>query len=149
MQQREQLQADIEQRLGEMDPPVELVALEQPGGDTLRLFIDREEGGVDLALCEQVTRELRELLIEHSLEVSSPGADRLLTKPEHFRRFTGRKVRVRTADAVAGRRNFTGTIKAADDESVSVEADGADVRIPLKAIRRSNLVPNFGFGGKA
>ena len=132
-----------------MTPPVELVALERPKGDTLRLFIDREQGGVDLALCEQVTGELRDLLLDFSLEVSSPGADRPLTKPEHFRRFTGRKVRVRTADAVEGRRNFTGTIKAADDESVSVEADGADVRIPLAAIRRSNLVPNFGFGGKA
>ena len=86
---------------GAMDPPVELVALEQPGGDTLRLVIDHEEG-VDLALCEQVTGELRDLLIEYSLEVSSPGADRPLTKPEHFRRFLGRKVRVRTADAIAG-----------------------------------------------
>jgi ribosome maturation factor RimP len=148
MPQREEIQRQIEDRLGAMTPPVELVALEQPKGDTLRLFIDREDG-VDLGLCERVTGELRDLLLDFSLEVSSPGADRPLTKPEHFRRFLGRKVRVRTDDAIAGRRNFTGTIKAADDESVSVEADGADVRIPLAVIRRSNLVPNFGFGGKA
>lgn len=148
MDKREQLQRDIEAKIEAMEPPVELVTLEQPSSGTLRLFIDREDG-VDLAACEQVTRELRELLAEYSLEVSSPGADRPLTKPEHFRRFLGRKVRVRTADAIAGRRNFTGTLKAADDESVSVEADGDDVRIPLAVIRRSNLVPNFGFGGKA
>ena len=133
------LQATIEARLREFDPEVELIALEQPAAESLRLFIDRP-GGVDLALCEAVTGELRDLLERYSLEVSSPGVDRPLTKPEHFRRFLGRRVRVRTTDAIEGRRNFTGTIAEADDDSVLVAAEGTPVRIPITGIKRSNLI---------
>jgi len=136
---RQDLQETIEARLREFDPEVELIALERPAAETLRLYIDRP-GGVDLALCETVTGELRDLLEQYSLEVSSPGIDRPLTKPEHFRRFLGRRVRVRTQRAIEGRRNFTGTLTEADDESVMVAADGAPVRIPLDGIKRSNLV---------
>jgi ribosome maturation factor RimP len=138
-----ELQETIERRIGELDPKVELIALERPAAETLRLFIDHPEG-VDLALCEHVTNQLRELLESWSLEVSSPGADRPLTKPEHYRRFVGRRVKVRTEESIAGRRNFTGTLTEADDESVSLDADGAAVRIPLTGIRRSNLIPEFG-----
>lgn len=130
-----------------MDPEVELIALEQPGTARLRLFIDHP-GGVDLALCERATNELRDLLERYALEVSSPGVDRPLTKPEHFRRYLGSEIRVKTTDAIEGSRNFTGTLTEADDESVSVESDRGAVRIPLARIRRSNLVPDFGFGGK-
>lgn len=63
---------DIQQRLSELDPEIELVALEQPRTDALRLFIDHP-AGVDLGLCERVTDHLRDLLVEYSLEVSSPG----------------------------------------------------------------------------
>lgn len=148
MSEQEELEAKIEARLGEMDPAAELIAVERPAATVLRIYVDHPDG-VDLALCERVTGELRDLLERFSLEVSSPGLDRPLTKPEHFRRFVGREVRVRTADAIEGRRNFTGRLTAADGESVSVEADGDAVRIPLARIRRSNLVPDFGFGGKA
>jgi ribosome maturation factor RimP len=99
---------------------------------------------VDIALCERVTGELRDLLESYSLEVSSPGLDRPLTKPEHFRRFLGRRVKVRTVEEISGRRNFTGTLTDADDEAVCVDADGSAVRIPLAGIRRSNLIPEFG-----
>jgi ribosome maturation factor RimP len=133
------LQATIEARLRDFDPEVELIALEQPAAENLRLFIDRP-GGVDLALCEAVTGELRDLLERYSLEVSSPGVDRPLTKPAHFRRFLGRRVRVRTTDAIEGRRNFTGTLAEADDDSVLVAAEGTPVRIPIDGIKRSNLV---------
>jgi ribosome maturation factor RimP len=138
-----QLQTTVENRLEQFDPDIELIALERPAAETLRLYIDHPDG-VDLALCERVTGELRDLLESYALEVSSPGIDRPLTKPEHFRRFLGRKVKVRTEEAIAGRRNFTGTLKDADDEAVSLDADGADVRIPLARIRRSNLIPDFG-----
>jgi ribosome maturation factor RimP len=138
-----QLQSTIEDRIAGFDPEVELIALERPAGDTLRLYIDHPEG-VDLALCERVTGELRELLESYSLEVSSPGIDRPLTKPEHFRRFLGRRIKVRTEEEIGGRRNFTGKLTEADDEGVSLEADGTDVRIPLAGIRRSNLIPDFG-----
>jgi ribosome maturation factor RimP len=66
------LQQDIQKQLSDLDPEIEVVALEQPRTDALRLFIDYP-GGVDLALCERVTKHLRHLLVDHSLEVSSPG----------------------------------------------------------------------------
>jgi ribosome maturation factor RimP len=143
----QELQETIEERIGALDPELELIALERPAAETLRLYIDHPEG-VDLARCEHVTEEFRDLLEHWSLEVSSPGADRPLTKPEHFRRFLGRRVKVRTDEEIAGRRNFTGTLTDADEEAVSVEANGSSVRIPLAGIRRSNLIPDFG-GGSA
>lgn len=66
------LQQDIQQQLTDLDPEIEVVALEQPGTDALRLFIDHP-AGVDLGLCERVTNHLRHLLVDHTLEVSSPG----------------------------------------------------------------------------
>ena len=135
------LQAQIEDRLRKLDPALELIALERPAAETLRLYIDHPDG-VDLALCERVTNHLQDLLVSWSLEVSSPGADRPLTKPEHFRRFTGRRVRVRTREAIEGQRSFTGTLTAADESRVSIDAGTGEVKIPLARIRRSNLVPD-------
>jgi ribosome maturation factor RimP len=137
----DRLQEQIESRLRDLDPEVELIALERPSGETLRLFIDHPDG-VDLALCERVTNHLRDLLESWSLEVSSPGADRPLTKPEHFRRFMGRRIRVRTREAIEGRRTFTGTLTAADERRVCLDAGPDAVEIPFSGIRRSNLVPD-------
>jgi ribosome maturation factor RimP len=148
LSERSELQETIERRIATVDPRIELIMVEQPAGESLRLYIDHPDG-VNLALCERVTNELRDLLTEWSLEVSSPGADRPLTKPEHFRRFLGRRVKVRTNEEISGRRNFTGTLTEADDESVSLESEGRAVRIPLAGIRRSNLIPEFGRGGAA
>jgi ribosome maturation factor RimP len=136
----EDLQAKIEATLSAREPEVELIALERPAGSALRLFIDHP-AGVDLGMCERVTGHLRDLLQTYSLEVSSPGLDRPLTKPEHYRRFVGQRVKVQTRDAIEGRRNFTGTLTAADDQSVSVDPGGGAVEIPLDRVRRSNLVP--------
>ena len=138
-----ELSATIECRLHDLDPEIELIALERPAAEALRLYIDHPEG-VDLGLCERATAQLGDLLEQYTLEVSSPGADRPLTKPEHFRRFLGRRVRVRTQDEIEGQRNFTGTLTAADEGSVSVDAERGAVTIPLAAVRRSNLVPDFG-----
>jgi ribosome maturation factor RimP len=135
------LQENIEIRLTELDPTIELIALESFASDGLRLYIDHPDG-VTLALCERVTHHLRELLLDYSLEVSSPGAERPLTKPEHFRRFQGRRVRVRTREALEGRRSFTGNIAGVDDRAVSVELEAGSVTIPLERIHRSNLVPD-------
>ena len=66
------LQQDLQQQLHELDSELDLVALEQPGSEALRLFIDHPQG-VDLALCEKVTRHLNHLRAEYALEVSSPG----------------------------------------------------------------------------
>jgi ribosome maturation factor RimP len=137
----EQIQVTIESRLSEAEPDVELLALERPASERLRLVIDRE-GGVDIALCERVTAALRDMLETWSLEVSSPGPERPLTKPEHFRRFVGSTVRVRTVEEIEGRRTFTGRLAGADENQVSVEATDGAVTIPLTAVRRSNLLPN-------
>lgn len=143
------LKETIETRLREFDSDVELIALERPTAGTLRLYIDRP-GGVDLALCEAVTGELRYLNEHYSLEVSSPGENRPLTKPEHFRRFLGRKVSVKTREAIEGQRNFKGTLADADDDTVTVAATGGTlVRIPFEGVERSNLVGEFGFGGES
>jgi len=137
----EQIQDTIESRLSEAEPDVELLALERPASERLRLVIDRD-GGVDIALCERVTAALRDMLETWSLEVSSPGPERPLTKPEHFRRFVGSTVRVRTVEEIEGRRTFTGRLAGADETQVSVEATDGAVTIPLTAVRRSNLLPN-------
>jgi ribosome maturation factor RimP len=136
----EDLEQTIETRLAELDPELELVMLERPAAETLRLYVDRP-AGVDLAVCEDVTAALSDLLAQYSLEVSSPGLDRPLTKPEHFRRFIGHQVRVRTSEAIDGRHNFTGELVAADEREVSLREAAAERAIPLGAIRRSNLVP--------
>jgi ribosome maturation factor RimP len=136
----EDLEQTIETRLAELDPELELVMLERPAAETLRLYVDRP-AGVDLAVCEDVTAALSDLLAQYSIEVSSPGLDRPLTKPEHFRRFIGHQVRVRTSEAIDGRHNFTGELVAADEREVSLREAAAERAIPLGAIRRSNLVP--------
>jgi ribosome maturation factor RimP len=142
----QQIEESIESRLRDREPDVELLALERPAAERLLLVIDRP-GGVDIALCEQVTSLLRDLLESYSLEVSSPGPERPLTKPEHFRRFLGRRVRVRTREEVAGHKSFTGRLTDADDESVSVDSGDGPVAIPLTAVRRSNLLSDGATNG--
>jgi len=66
------LQTDIQSRISALDPEIDLLAVEQPGGEMLRLFIDHPDG-VDLALCERVTHHLNDLRVDYALEVSSPG----------------------------------------------------------------------------
>ncbi|MGE5746671.1 MAG: ribosome maturation factor RimP [Solirubrobacterales bacterium] len=141
----QKLQGTIESRLHDREPEVELLALERSAAERLRLVIDRAEG-VDIALCERVTGLLRDLLEDWSLEVSSPGPQRPLTKPEHFQRFLGSTVRVRTHEEIQGRRSFTGRLAGADENEVSVEAAEGAVTIPLDAVRRSNLLPNANGG---
>ena len=146
MNETAELEATIEARLAALDERIELIALEQPAAEALRIYVDHPDG-VDLALCERVTAQLRDLLEQWSLEVSSPGEDRPLTKPEHFRRFVGSRVRVRTREEIEGQRSFTGRLVAADEASVSVEEGPREVTIPLAGIRRSNLVPDISGGG--
>src|SRR5262249_16006894 len=88
------VQTDIEGRLARAEPEVEVLLAEVVGGGGLRVVIDHPPGGT-LAACERVTRQLNDLRERYSLEVSSPGSERPLTKPAHFRRFVGRRARVR------------------------------------------------------
>jgi ribosome maturation factor RimP len=140
-QELKQIQKIVEDRLQDQEPDVELLALDRPATERLRLVIDKP-GGVDIALCERVTGLLRDLLESYSLEVSSPGPERPLTKPEHFRRYLGRRIRVRTREEVAGHKSFTGRLTGADEESVSVDSGDGPVSIPLASVRRSNLLPD-------
>jgi ribosome maturation factor RimP len=136
------VQADIEARLAASAPEVEVLLAEVVGGHTVRLFIDHP-AGVSLALCEQVTQLLPEVREQYALEVSSPGVKRPLTKPDHYRRFLGRRARVRTREAHEGHKTFTGELVGADDATVTIAADGDPVgliTIPYAEIRRSNLV---------
>lgn len=133
------IQADIEARLAQSEPDVEVLLAEIVGGRLVRLFIDHPDG-VTLELCERVTNRLPEVREKYALEVSSPGADRPLTKPEHFRRFLGHRARVRTRGEHDGRRSFTGELLEAGDESVTVAAEGGVVAIAYSDIHRSNLL---------
>jgi ribosome maturation factor RimP len=130
---------DIQERLSGAEPEVEVLLVEPAGAGRLRLFIDHPKG-VDLALCERVTRQLSDLLEQYSLEVSSPGPARPLVKPDHFRRFVGRRVKVRTRSDQEGRTSFTGELVGATDDQVTVAADDGVVSIPYGDINRSNLV---------
>jgi len=132
-------QEEIEARLASALPQVELLACERVAAARLRITIDHPEG-VDLGLCERVTKELRDLLEEYAIEVSSPGPARPLTKPDHFRRYVGRAARVRTHEPRDGRRSFTGEIVGASDEEVTVAADTGVISIPYADISRSNLL---------
>jgi ribosome maturation factor RimP len=133
------IQADIETRLAEREPEVELLLAEQVGSGLIRLFIDHPEG-VTLELCERVTKALPEVREQYALEVSSPGIERPLTKPDHFRRYLGRRARVRTRGDHAGNRTFTGELVGATDNEVTIAADAGIVAIPYADIARSNLV---------
>jgi ribosome maturation factor RimP len=133
------LQTEIEQRLATAEPDVEVLACEDAGRERLRLFIDHP-GGVDLALCERVTNHLRDLLTDVGLEVSSPGPERPLSKPDHFRRFLGRRARVRLREPRDGHKSFTGELVGASDDEVTVAADTGVVTIPYSDINRSNLL---------
>jgi len=137
------LQTDIESRLAVAEPDVEVLLAEIVGGRCLRVFIDHPDG-VTLELCERVTAQLGDLRERYSLEVSSPGSERPLTKPAHFRRFVGRRARVRARRPLAvgeqPARSFTGELVGASDDEVTLAADGGVIAIPYSEIRRSNLI---------
>ena len=133
------IQADIEARLAEVEPEVEVLLAEVMGGKLVRLFIDHPQG-VSLALCERVTKLLPDVRERYALEVSSPGPERPLSKPDHFRRFVGRRARVRTRGSRNGHSSFTGELLGATDDAVTVAADTGVVSIAYADIQRSNLV---------
>jgi ribosome maturation factor RimP len=135
------IQADIEARLAEAEPDVEVLLAEVVGAGTLRVFIDHPDG-VSLALCERVTTVLSPLRETYTIEVSSPGIERPLTKPDHFRRYLGRRARVRTREPLRGldRRSVTGELVGASDDEVTVAAPDGVLAIAYADIQRSNLV---------
>lgn len=128
--------SDLELKLGGRDGVV-------------RVFIDKPDG-VDLTDCEIVSKQLSAVLdVEdplpghYTLEVSSPGLDRKLTKPEHFQRFLGETVRVKLRFPLEGRRNFRGTLVAASEDKIEVEVDGESYSLEIAAIESARLVPSY------
>ena len=113
------------------------------------VYIDQDEG-IDIDDCEAVSRQVSAILdVEdplpghYTLEVSSPGLDRTLTKPAHFQRFMGEDVRVKLRFPLAGRRNFRGALTSADEENIEVEVDGESHKLPIATIESARLVPSL------
>ncbi len=128
----------------------ELADLElKTGGEDglVRIFIDKAEG-IGIEDCEAVSRQVGAILdVEDpvqgnfALEVSSPGLDRTLTKPAHFKRFMGQDVRVKLRFPLSGRRNYRGALTSADDEKIEVEVDGESHSLPIATIESARLIP--------
>ncbi len=125
---------------------VDVVYTTEYGKRILRVFIDKP-GGVTIDDCSNLSRELGTVLDvkdpipqSYTLEVSSPGLDRLLTKEKDFFRFAGKKVKIRTKEALEGRKNFKATITGAENGKVLLkDADGRDWEIMLSNIEKARL----------
>ncbi|HXY62281.1 MAG TPA: ribosome maturation factor RimP [Nitrospirota bacterium] len=117
----------------------------------LRIYIDRETTDVTLNDCEAVSRDLSatldvEDIIPHAytLEVSSPGLDRTLTKPEHFFRFSGRAIKIKTYEQINGQKVFHGKLIGFDKDVVRMElGTGTIMEIPLRGIAKASLEVDF------
>ncbi len=128
----------------------ELVGVELTGsgnGTILRIYIDAAKG-ITVEDCQAVSYQISGILeVEdpldnrYTLEVSSPGLNRLLVKPEHFKRFVGESVKIRSTEAVLGRKNFKGVLEAFDGKNLFVAVDNEEYEIPLDIVEKANLVP--------
>lgn len=146
--------AAVTQRVWDLVEPVALAAgLElvdvqyRPEGGRLivRLLIDRPTGGVTLDELARMSREVGDVLDAHDavpgryhLECSSPGLNRPLVRPDHFRRAVGQRVHVRAREPIAGRRQFHGVLDAVSDEGVTVQdPDAGTITLPYAAIEKA------------
>ena len=126
-----QVAAEVETAL----PGVEVLAVELSSPQRFTVFIDHPEG-VDHALCGRVTDVLRDYLRQYGVEVSSPGLERPLRKPEHFRSALGREVAVRRH----GSKRLRGEVVSAGERAVTIQTGGDAVEIPYDQIVRGNLI---------
>jgi ribosome maturation factor RimP len=123
----------------------ELVEARFSGGPLLTLLVDREDGPVDHEFCSEVVTKITPVLdgegYRGPVEVSSPGIERPLTKPEHFRRYAGHEAKVRVAEPIGGRRNFTGIIGRTSETGFVLKLleEGAEVELPFGSVTRANL----------
>jgi ribosome maturation factor RimP len=139
-QKERELTREVSQTVEQGLPGVEVLAVELSGQERFTVYIDHSTG-VDHALCERVTGLLRGYLDRYTVDVSSPGIERPLRTPAHFRNAVGRKVSIRTENDIAGRKRFRGTVADAKQDEVALEvADHQRVTIPYDAIVRGNLV---------
>lgn len=133
------LQREIGTRVETALPQVEVLAVELSGPERFTVYVDHPHG-VDHALCERVTHVLRDYLQRYSVDVSSPGFERPLRKPEHFARVVGRRIALRTSTDIAGRKRFRGELVGADTRALTVRTEDRAVEIPYEEIVRGNLI---------
>jgi len=146
-----------EKLIGLLEPAVEAMGYELAdlefslghGHGVLRLFID-QAAGIDLEDCEKVSHQVSGLLevedsisADYRLEVSSPGLDRKLVKPEHFDRFIGCLIKTRLNRLIDGRRRITGRLIGREGQTVIVESDGVACSISLADLEVARLVPDW------
>jgi ribosome maturation factor RimP len=148
----------LRDQLGELLGPVvaalgyELWEIEyapRAGGGLLRLYIDAP-AGISLDDCERVSRAVSETLDQtdpipghYTLEVSSPGLDRVLRTRAHFARFAGERVRLEMMQPVDGRKRFLGRLKDVGESDITLELDGGTVKLPIDDIHRARLAPEL------
>ena len=131
------LQDEIAPAVESRVPGVEVLAVELPSTNRLRVYIDHE-GGVDHALCERVTYVLDAYRSEYAIEVSSPGPDRPLRKREHFADAIGARVSIR---AETRKNRYRGLLTDAGEDTITLDTgDAGEVHIPYEAIVRANLI---------
>ncbi|MGI6548869.1 MAG: ribosome maturation factor RimP [Syntrophomonadales bacterium] len=128
---------------------IEIVDIEykrEHGGWVFRVFIDHAEG-VDHNRCQEASGVIGEILDKHglikhtyTLEVSSPGLDRVIKKDRDFLRFSGRTIKLKTYEAMEGQKNFKGTLKGIQDNNIVLEIEGKTVFIPRDNAKQVRLV---------
>ena len=134
------LYREVASRVERSLPGVEVLALELSGPERFTVFVDHPKG-VDHGLCERVTQVLRDYLDRYAIDVSSPGTEPPLRRRPHFERAVGRKVALRTADEIAGRKRFRGELVDVGERSLQLATDTDDpVEIQYDSIVRGNLI---------
>jgi ribosome maturation factor RimP len=131
------LQDEIAPAVESRVPGARVLAVELLSPSRFCVYVDHPEG-VDHALCERVTRVLDAYRSDYTVDVSSPGPERPLRRPEHFADVVGRRVSVRTADPIGGKNRFRGELTEAGDDALTLDA--GEARIPYEAIVRANLI---------
>jgi ribosome maturation factor RimP len=130
-----ELTREIRRKVESAVPGTEVLAVELTGPDRFTVFVDHAQG-VDHALCARVTDVLRDYLREYRVEVSSPGFERPLRTPQHFRSVVGRRVALRTET----KKRLRGEVVDAGERAVTVKTQAESIDIPYEAIVRGNLI---------
>jgi ribosome maturation factor RimP len=130
-----ELTREIRRKVESAVPGTEVLAVELTGPDRFTVFVDHAQG-VDHALCARVTDVLRDYLREYGVEVSSPGFERPLRTPQHFRSVVGRRVALRTET----KKRLRGEVVDAGERAVTVKTQAESIDIPYEAIVRGNLI---------
>lgn len=134
-----ELQREVAERVATAEPDVEVLAVELSGAERFCVYVDCP-GGVDHEVCGRVANLLRGYLDRYTVDVSSPGIERPLRTREHFAAAAGKRVAVRTAVEIEGRKRFRGRVARAGARALSLELEVGGTEIPYDAIVRGNLI---------